>query len=125
MNVIQKAALISVLMAIAGCAVFVPKETRFLRAATDRATQAEVKQQLGSPWRTEVRPTGESVWVYEVREQDPGTRWTSTGLWCDEYVLTFDSQSVLRRWTHTSYFHGGEIMPASCNSVTGVQKPAL
>jgi hypothetical protein len=35
---------------------------------------------------------------------------------CDEYVLTFDSQGILRRWTHASELHGGELMPVSCVS---------
>jgi hypothetical protein len=32
---------------------------------------------------------------------------------------------VLREWTHKSYVHGGELMPVSCNSTVGVEKPAL
>ncbi len=61
-----------------------------------------------------IGPEGDAVWVYQIREQDPGIRWTSTGLWCDEYVLTFDDRSILRRWTHKSQFHGGELMPTFC-----------
>jgi hypothetical protein len=40
---------------------------------------------------------------------------------CDEYVLTFDSQGILRRWTHASELHGGELMPTYC--VTGDVRP--
>jgi hypothetical protein len=54
------------------------------------------------------------VWVYQIREQDPGNRWTFTGLWCDEYLLTFDDQAILRHWSHRSEFHGGELMPTYC-----------
>jgi hypothetical protein len=100
-----------------GCAVFVPKETRYLQSAQDHATQEEIQQQLGSPALTGSSERGEVVWVYRVRQEDPGSRWTSTGLWCDEYVLTFDQQAVLRKWTHRSEFHGGELMPTYC--VTG------
>ena len=117
MKAILQVSLWGVLAVMMGCALVTPNETLYLRSALDRATQEEVKQRLGPPWRTTVTPAGESVWVYEVREQDPGCCWTSRGLWCDEYVLTFDNRAVLRRWTHESQFHGGEIMPTYC--VTG------
>ncbi len=106
--------LLSLLVAMMGCTLFIPKETLYLRSAQDRATQEEVKQRLGPPWRATVTPAGESVWVYEVREQEPGCCWTSRGLWCDEYVLTFDNRAVLRHWTHESHFHGGDMMPPYC-----------
>ena len=74
-----------------------------------------------------VTPTGESEWLYEVREIEPGAQstWASAGSWCDEYYLTFDKGGVLRQWSHKSYFHGGELMPRFCNNNIGVQKPAL
>ena len=114
MKTLLQISLWGVLAVMVGCALLTPKETLYLRSAQDRATQEEVKQRLGPPWRTSVTPAGESVWVYEVREQEPGCCWTSRGLWCDEYVLTFDNRAVLRHWTHESHFHGGEIMPAYC-----------
>jgi hypothetical protein len=98
----------------AGCTLFVAKETRYLKSAQDRATQEEVRQQLGKPRLVASTQAGEAVWVYEVREEEPGSRWTSIGMWCDEYVLTFDDKSVLRRWTHKSHLHGGELMPRYC-----------
>ena len=110
-------------LAVSGCVVFQANESRYLRSAEGRATQAEIRQHLGPPWRTGSTPAGEPQWIYEVREEDPGSRWTSNGLWCDEYVLTFDGQGVLRRWTHRSFFHGGELMPDRCE--TGVKKPAV
>ena len=97
-----------------GCALFFPKETRYLRGAEGRAGQDEVVRNLGVPMMKIIGPEGKESWVYQVREQDPGMRWTSTGLWCDEYVLTFDEHSILRRWTHKSQFHGGELMPRYC-----------
>lgn len=108
--------LLSLFIMAAGCALFVPKETRYLQSAQDRATQEEIQRQLGSPALTGSSEKGDVVWVYRVREEDPGSRWTSSGLWCDEYVLTFDRQAVLRRWTHRSQFHGGELMPTYCVS---------
>ncbi|HEX2056726.1 MAG TPA: hypothetical protein VHF07_09540 [Nitrospiraceae bacterium] len=97
-----------------GCALFQAKETRYLKTAQDHATQEEVVEHLGRPLVATVSPQGNAVWIYQIREQEPGNRWTSTGLWCDEYVLTFDGRSILRHWTHTSEFHGGELMPAYC-----------
>jgi hypothetical protein len=99
------------------CTLFVPSETLYLQSARDRATQHEVEERLGPPALTASNEKGEAVWVYRVREEEPGSRWTSTGLWCDEYVLTFDREAVLRQWTHRSQFHGGERMPTYC--VTG------
>ncbi len=106
--------LLTLLVLATGCALFVPTETRYLRSAQDRATQEEVRQRLGQPALIASSRAGETVWVYRVREQEPGNRWTSSGLWCDEYVLTFDQGAVLRSWTHRSHFHGGELMPTYC-----------
>jgi len=100
-----------------GCSVAVPKETRYLQSATDHATQEEVRQQLGAPTLTVSNDKGDVIWVYQVRGQQPGNRVTAPGMWCDEYVLTFDEQTILRQWTHRSEFHGGELMPTYC--VTG------
>jgi hypothetical protein len=97
-----------------GCALFIPRETLYLKSAQDRAGQEEVRKHLGSPMVSTSNQEGEAIWVYQVREEEPGSRWTSSGLWCDEYVLTFDRQAVLRHWTHRSYFHGGELMPTYC-----------
>lgn len=118
---------IGVVLMLTGCSLFVPKETRYLQSAQNQATQEEVQQQLGAPKLMRTTPAGESRWVYEVREIEPGAQntWATAGSWCDEYTLTFDKTGVLRQWTHKSYFHGGELMPVSCNSTMGVQKPAL
>jgi len=118
---------IGLALMLIGCSLFVPKETRYLQSAQDQATQEEVQQQLGAPKQMTTTPAGESLWLYEVREIEPGAQnsWATAGSWCDEYRLTFDQGGVLRQWTHKSYFHGGELMPVSCNSTLGVQKPAL
>ncbi|MEW6544962.1 MAG: hypothetical protein AB1411_15305 [Nitrospirota bacterium] len=112
------------LSSAAGCALFVPKESRYLRDAQDRATQEDVERQLGQPHLVAATETGEAVWVYEVRQLEPGSQssWSAFGSWCDEYVLTFDRQGILRRWTHKSQKHGGETQPESC--VTNGFKPA-
>lgn len=97
-----------------GCTLFIPRETLYLKSAQDRAGQEDVREHLGSPMVITSNQEGEVIWVYQVRAEEPGSRWTSSGLWCDEYVLTFDRQAVLRHWTHRSYFHGGELMPTYC-----------
>jgi hypothetical protein len=114
-------------MMVTGCSLFVPKETRYLDLAENRATQQEVQQELGRPAAMTTTPQGETVWVYEVRTIEPGAQstWSTAGSWCDEYRLTFDTEGILRGWTHKSYLHGGELMPISCNGLIGVQKPAL
>jgi hypothetical protein len=90
----------------------------------DRATQDEVRQHLGPPGLTAAAPVGATVWIYEIRELEPGSQstWSTAGSWCDRYVLTFDSEGILREWTHKSYLHGGELMPVRCDS--GVLKSA-
>ena len=56
------------------------------------------------------------MWVYQVLTEDPGSQnvWGTPGTWCDEYVLTFDKQRILRGWTHKTEGHGGELMPKYC-----------
>jgi len=108
----------------AGCSVFISKETRYLKAAQDHATQDQVRERLGEPKFTAVTADGEPIWVYQVIWVDQGVqnKWGTPGAWCDEYVLTFDKQGILRDWTHKSEGHGGETMPTYC--VTNGFKPA-
>jgi hypothetical protein len=99
---------------MAGCGLFIPKETRYLMSAKNHATQAEVTEKLGKPIESKVTETGDSIWVYHVRALQPGNYLTAPGEWCDEYALVFDKQGMLRDWIHRSYFHGGETMPTYC-----------
>jgi hypothetical protein len=106
---------ILVTLAGGGCAVFDADETRFLSHAQDRATQEEIQQRLGPPTLTKTTPSGAPVWVYRIYDWQPGdNRVTAPGTRCDEYTLTFDHERVLRRWTHKTYFHGGEAFPTYC-----------
>lgn len=102
------------ILSTGGCAVFASNETRFLSHAQDRATQEEVQQRVGSPKLKKNTASGEPVWVYQLYDWQPGNRVTAPGTWCDEYILTFDHAGVLRRWTHKTYFHGGEAFPTYC-----------
>jgi hypothetical protein len=110
-----------------GCAFFQSKESVYLRHATNQATREQVRQQLGKPQLVSVTRTGEPVWVYEVRDIEPMSQssWSTLGSWCDEYTLRFDKEGILRDWKHQSFVHGGELMPSSCNSTLGIEKPAL
>jgi hypothetical protein len=114
MSLLRHLTCIALMLSIIGCAAFEAKETIFLRKAHGQATQDEVRQQLGPPKLMKATQSGEATWVYQIWDWQPGNRFTSTGAWCDEYVLTFDPQSILRRWTHKNYFHGGEAFPDYC-----------
>jgi hypothetical protein len=94
MTVLRRVACVGLVLATGRCVVLQTNESRYFQSAEGRATQAEIRQHLGPPWRTASTSAGEPQWVYEVREEEPGSRWTSNGLWCDEYVLTFDAQGV-------------------------------
>lgn len=101
-------------MALFACALVESQEAASLREAQGQASHEQIRRQWGEPTTTRSLDNGESLWIYEKREQQPGNRITAPGMWCDEYALTFDEQGVLRRWTHRSYFHGGELMPKEC-----------
>lgn len=102
------------------CLVILPactsgtNDTAYLQEAQDRVTQDEIRQRWGEPKTVTSAESGETAWVYEKREQQPGNRFTAPGMWCGEYVLRFDREGVLRGWNHRSYFHGGELMPQEC-----------
>lgn len=104
------------ILAGVGCSLFIPKETLYLLSAKDRADQQQVRQQLGPPFLMTPTNAGEAVWVYQIREIERGSNnsWTAAGSWCDEYVLTFDAQGILRHWTHKSEKHRYEAWPSYC-----------
>jgi hypothetical protein len=108
-----------------GCAVFLSKESRYLKSAQDHAIQEEVRQRLGEPRSVSSTEDGSVVWVYEVHDIEPMSQssWSTLGSWCDEYQIIFDKDGVVRHWGHRSFLHGGELMPKSCTA--GVEKPAL
>jgi hypothetical protein len=108
-------ACLALIFVLIGCTLFEAKEMRFLRSAYNRATQEEVQQQLGFPTVAKAAPSGQSVWIYQIYDWQPGdNRVTAPGTWCDEYILMFDDEAILRHWTHKNYFHGGEAFPSYC-----------
>jgi hypothetical protein len=111
-----------VALALSGCASGSSDQARYLRHAEGKATQAEIRERLGAPVSTTTAGAG-SIWVYQVREMQPGSRMNAPGLWCEEYVLRFDSQTVLREWSRKTHFHGGETQPRFCVPAA-MQEPA-
>jgi outer membrane protein assembly factor BamE (lipoprotein component of BamABCDE complex) len=99
---------------LGACSHFQTREAAYLDSVKGRGTQTEVRTALGDPKAIRPSEGGESVWVYEVMEQQSGNRFTAPGIWCEQYLLTFDDKTVLQRWRQLSHFHGGELMPKEC-----------
>jgi outer membrane protein assembly factor BamE (lipoprotein component of BamABCDE complex) len=99
---------------LSGCGLFKSEQAKFLCTAKDHATQADVKHRLGEPMATTPGPEGQTVWIYQLRTPQAGSRINAAGTWCEEYVLTFDREHVLRSWTQKKQFHGGETQPQFC-----------
>lgn len=94
-----------VLVAAAALSLFfvscVPWQWEYLIAANDRATQDEVRQEMGAPNLTKSLDGIESVWTY--RYEVSSSFWFRRGDMvggspCIEYVLNFDGKHVLRHW---------------------------
>lgn len=98
--------MLSFWLALTSCALFFTKESRYLRAANNQATEVDVTQHLGDPAEITSDEKGQAVWVYQTRKQiQQGTNssWVTFPAWqCDRYRLTFDDHQILREWTHTS-----------------------
>ena len=99
---------------VTACSHFQTKEAAYLDSVKGQGTEAEVRQKLGVPQAMRQAEGGETIWVYEVREQQAGNRFTAPGTWCEQYLLTFDDKAVFQRWRQRSHFHGGELMPTEC-----------
>jgi len=70
-----------------------PWRVTYLETVTNTATQDEIAQKMGPAHRTRLLEDGNTLWQYEYRGGD------RDGLWCREYILTFDQQKVLRNWS--------------------------
>ena len=89
------------------CTIPPPQQIQYLRTAVDHATQDEVAQRLGAPSHTVALTDGGSVWTYRYPAIPAGTTAATTTpaasmSSCDELILTFDSQHVLRKWLRQS-----------------------
>jgi len=67
-----------------------------LDEVTGKATQEEIRKELGPPVEERSLTTGESVWHYRIERYSTVSRATL----CSGYDLTFDPQRVLQRWDH-------------------------
>lgn len=105
---------ITVSALLGACSHFQTREAAYLDSVKGRGTQTEVRKALGDPKAIRPSEGGESLWVYEVMEQQSGNRFTAPGMWCEQYLLSFDDKAVLQRWRQLSHFHGGELMPKEC-----------
>ena len=116
MDTTVEAALVGMAVLGTACSAFIAKETLYLESAQHRATQEEVRQQLGKPYQAVTSQARNPIWVYHAYYEDPGpyNQCGTAGTWCDEYVLTFDKEGILRGWTHKSEGHGGELTPTYC-----------
>ncbi len=106
--------ILAISMVATACSHFQTKEAAYLDSVKGRGTQTEVRQALGAPTAARQAEGGETVWVYDVMEQQSGNRFTAPGVWCEQYLLTFDDKAVFQSWKQLSHFHGGELMPTVC-----------
>jgi molybdenum cofactor biosynthesis enzyme MoaA len=79
---------------LAGCAT--PMLMDYLVTAQDRATQEEVRKELGEPRKTFQQEDGRSIWIYHHISYNYNPPFGASS--CVEYRLTFDGQRVLRQW---------------------------
>lgn len=106
--------ILTIVIMATGCSHFQNRQAAYLDSVQGQATQAEVRKELGDPNAIRQSEGGKTVWVYELMEQQPGNRFTAPGIWCEQYLLTFDDTAVFQRWRQLSHFHGGELMPKEC-----------
>ena len=77
-----------------------PWRAKYCADAVNNATQDDVVKRLGPPTVTHKLDSGESVWQYRYYDSSViGSGGNVVGgTDCIEYILTFDSQRVLRNW---------------------------
>lgn len=121
MKITWSITILAISILAAACSHFQNREAAYLDSVKGRGTEAEVRKELGTPKAIRQSEGGETVWVYELMEQQSGNRFTAPGVWCEQYVLTFDDKAVFQRWRQLSHFHGGELMPTEC--IPGAEPP--
>ena len=114
MRAVNRLAAACLATAVSACTSFEGQQAAFLKEAQGQASQEEIRRQWGEPTSSRLLDSGQSLWIYEKREQQSGNRYAAPGIWCEEFALTFDERGTLRHWTRRSYFHGGELMPRQC-----------
>lgn len=73
--------------------------SKYFQDGVNEATQEMVGKRYGSPHKTQSASDGGEVWTYFERGSGTaGYGGQVRGGGCRAYVLTFDQQTVLRRW---------------------------
>jgi hypothetical protein len=97
--------LMLVALALSSCASW---QAKYLKAAANHATMADVENHLGRPHATWDLQTAETLWTYQsgvssgtapdgITVVGPG--WViGRRVDCTQYILLFDQQKVLRAW---------------------------
>ena len=102
----QLALTLSLTLAPISCALFLSEESRFLMSAKDRASEEDVRKQLGEPAKVMSAEHGQKIIEYHARrhvQQGTNNAWTTLdALQCDTYTLMFDDKKILREWKHAS-----------------------
>jgi hypothetical protein len=114
MKITWSVSMVVVSILATACSHFQTKEAAYLDSVKGRGTEAEVRKELGVPKAVRQVEGGQTVWVYELMDQQAGNRFTAPGVWCEQYLLTFDDKAVFQRWRQLSHFHAGELMPTEC-----------
>ncbi len=89
-------------LALLSCA---PGPDRYLKSNVGKATQEDVKAQLGPPDHIDTLGDGGARWKYVIHVSYAtyltyANRDSET---CYSYELTFDAQKVLRKWSEVTY----------------------
>ena len=79
-------------------------EAAYLDSVKGRATQTEVRQELGAPKNSRKSDEERRCGSMKSGEQQAGNRYTAPGIWCEEYLLTFDGAAVLQKWKQVLTF---------------------
>ena len=73
--------------------------SKYFQDAVNETTQDMVGKRYGSPHKTQSASDGGEIWTYFERGSGTaGFGGQVRGGGCRAYVLTFDKQTVLRRW---------------------------
>ncbi|MEK7267943.1 MAG: hypothetical protein AAB093_00930 [Nitrospirota bacterium] len=91
-------ALMAVVLVLPGCGLLGTRQVTYLEQATDRATQEEVLQEFGEPVEQRTLDDGITELTFRYSGVSMAMMMDVTDVWCVEYVLTFDTDKILRNW---------------------------
>ena len=91
--------LVAACLVLSACALFQSWQTIYLKKAVNHATKEEVLEHMGPPRDSRKANTGGSLLLYRVKEFQAGDLNGPGRWWCDDYVLRFDQDDILRQWS--------------------------